>query len=248
MYKYIYCILLLAVTVLLTGCLRTYSPAMLWGSAYPMIIESEDEGKSKFISGDAIYSSGEYPTELVQLFRGSYIIADTRENLNINMKFFGYGGNYKVAGLDSYMGPSFNGNKSVFGAGGEYGMSWNVKINSFKAGLGLMGGLYTEFGEYYSFRQNAAKEGIISSDSSPNLINLSISFFPVVSYQFSESAILSTQLNIGAPGITTFSLLLNNNNFIYWINWAPDNAGNGNDFGRIGLGFMMDIRLFDMGL
>jgi hypothetical protein len=209
-----------------------------------MIFNKSEPSKvtSKYLGGDLSIAKGGYDNEYLQLIRGSYLIADTRKHVNFNTRIYGYGGNYTVAGLSDYDGP-----KSVFGLGGEFGFNGNFKIDKLKIGVGLSGGVFTELGGYYNFRRNADKAGRISSDYGPGAFTFSIS--PIIAYEFSETTILSGQINLGLPGFITPSVVLNNQGYIYWISWVPsykrldDNLGQ-----RIDIGFMMDIRKFGISL
>jgi hypothetical protein len=229
------CIIFVSITF--TGCLRTYYPAIYQTSSYPLIYETVDstQGINRFYSLDITISKGNYNNESLQLLKGSYTIVDTKDYYNINYKVFGYGGNYKVSGLENY-----DGNKSVFGVGWEFSTSFNFKINSLKMGLGINAGIESEFGGYYNFRIAAEKEGKIESEK--KLIFLTFSVFPVISYEFSKSTILSTQANLGIPGLISPSLVLNNNGYIYWLSWIPDYVDRDNIFGsRIVVGLLINV-------
>lgn len=138
----------------------------------------------------------------VKVLKGRYLIVDTRDYFNFNAKLYGYGGNYTVSGVQGYDGP-----KSVFGLGGEAGLNINFKIEGLKIGVGTAGGFGGEFGDYYLFRKNAQREGLISGEyDCPVFFTFSV--FPLIAYEFNESTIISTQANIGVPGFffTEFSI------------------------------------------
>ncbi len=223
-----------------SGCLRTYYPAIYSNGAPPMIFETNDQDtlSSKYIGADLLISNGSYKDESLYLIKGSYNKAYTTDHINSNLKLFGYTGIYKVAGLYKY-----NGNKSVFGLGTDLSFNVNFKFNRFKMGIGLAGGVGTEFGGYYSFRKTADQESIITSET--GLIYFTFSFFPVFAYQFSESTLLSFQMNFGLPGGFSPSFVLNSNNNIYWVSYLPLNENT--EFpinGGIVLGFMLNLNEF----
>ncbi|MBA4406129.1 hypothetical protein C0389_02525 [bacterium] len=223
-----------------SGCLRTYYPVVYESSAIPMIFDYNDSTKesNKYYSADVTITKGSYKNESLQLLRGSYTIVDTRDYVNFNSRLFGYTGIYHVAGLENY-----DGAKSVFGLGGEFGANLNFKIHSLKIGLGITGGVASEFGGYYNFRKKADREGRISSEQ--GLIFFTFSAFPVIAYEFSQSLILSAQVNLGIPGFLSPSIVLNNSGYVYWLSWVPDFDDRENYFGRrIVMGFMMNVNMF----
>jgi hypothetical protein len=231
-------LIFVSISFLFTGCLRTYYPAIYQTSSLPMIYETADTTNklSNYFGADVTISKGDYNNESIQLFKGSYTFVDTKDYFNVNPTIFGYGGNYKVSGLNEY-----DGNKTVFGLGGQFSTSVNIKIKSLKIGLGLSAGVVGEFGGYYNFRIKADSEGKIESEQ--KLITFIFSTFPVISYEFSNSIILSTQANLGVPGLLSPSLVLNNNGYVYWLSWIPDNFNRNNIFGhRLVIGFMINIK------
>lgn len=228
-------IIIFLISFSFVGCfLRTYHPSIYLSSSSPMIFESADSSNkfSKYLSGDVTIGSGKYESELVRLIRGSYSLVNTGDHFNFNPRIFGYGGSYKVSGLDKY-----DGNKSVFGLGAEIGGSLNLKLRSLKIGLGANLGVLGEFGEYYNFRTQAEEEEKISKNS--QLINYVISAFPVIAYEFSENTILSTQINIGISHGFSPSIVLNKDKYVYWFSWSLEGLGD-----RFVLGFMINLDKF----
>ncbi len=231
------CLFVIIISFLFTGCLRTYYPAIYQTSSSPMIYETSDTSKkmSSYYGADITISKGDYNNESMQLFKGSYTLVNTQDYFNVNPTIFGYAGNYKVSGLGEN-----DGNKTIFGLGGQFSTSVNIKIKSLKIGLGLSAGVVGEFGGYYGFRRNADSEGIIKSEE--KLVSFLFSAFPVISYEFSKSTILSTQANLGVPGLLSPSLVVNNNGYVYWLSWIPDNFERDNIFGhRLVIGFMINV-------
>lgn len=220
-----------------------------------MIFETNNTTKesTKYYSVDLTLSKGDYENESIQFLRGSYLIVNTRDYFNTNTRLFGYGGFYNVSGIETYDDynvvtglKKYDGSKNFFGAGGEFGLNLNFKINSFKIGLGCTIGLTTELGEYYNFRKAAAKEGLI--DIEQGFVFISFSAFPILAYEISETTVLSTQMNIGFPGFISPSLVLNKDNSIYWVSWFPDVDNKKNiSSHRISAGFMVDINKFNTG-
>ncbi len=231
-------IIIILVSLNFPGCLRTYYPAIYYTGSYPMISETEDSLKSnsKYLGADLNITKAGYEQESLQLLKANYVVVDTKDYYNVNERIYGYAGNYKVAGLNGY-----NGNKSVFGLGAEFSACLTLKIYDLKLGLGFNIGGAAEFGSYYNFRKNAEKESIIDGDK--RLFLPMFSTFPLISYKFSDSTILSTQANIGLPGLFSPSLVLNNKSYVYWLSWLPDPD---NKLGsRLVLGFTMNLDSFN---
>lgn len=150
---------------------------------------------------------------------------------------------YQVNGLSE----QYDGNKSDFGIGGDVNFNINFKINKFKIGLGLNTSAGIEFGEYYNFRKSAVKAGVIENNN--DLFFFMFSVFPVLSYDISESITISSQINIGLPGIISPGVVLNNNGYVYWLSWLPDRDISHNYYGqRITLGFMIDMNKLNIKL
>ena len=237
------------------GCLRTYYPAIYQSSSSPMVFETNNTTteSSYYHSFDLNLSKGDYENESLQLLRGSYLIVNTRDYLNTNTRLFGYGGVYNVSGIEKESGnyqisnpEKYNGSKSLFGVGGEFGLDLNFKFSSFKIGAGFTGGVTAEFGDYYTFRKAAARDGVIGSDL--GLVFVTFSVFPILAYEISEKKVISGQINIGFPGFMTPSLTLNDDGTVYWISWFPDYDNRQNLFGhRLTIGFMMDINKINYG-
>jgi hypothetical protein len=133
----------------------------------------------------------------------------------------------------------------MFGLGGDIGLNFNFKIKSFKMGLGFNIGVTGEFGEYYNFRKKADKEGIINSEI--KMIFFTFSVFPVFAFNLSENTVVSAQLNTGIPGFISPGIVLNNDGYIYWINWIPDDDSHHSEHGW-SIGFMLDVNKFNLGL
>lgn len=204
-------------------------------STSPIIFETanKDTTNTKYVSGELLLAKGDYENETVQLVKGSYIISKTKDYINTNMKLFGYSGFYKVSGLEKY-----NGLKNSFGFGAEGSVNINLKIEELRIGIGGSFGVATEFGDYYQFRKSVNKEGIIDSETGFGFFTFSL--FPVIAYQFSESTIISTQINIGMPGLISPSIVLNNDDVVYWLSWIP-NDENKNDY--MGRRFMFGVNI-----
>jgi len=229
---------------LFSGCLRTYYPAIYQSSAVPMVHETNNNFNeaSKYFSADGTFSQGSYENELVRLLRVSYIYVNTKNFSNFNLRPFAYTGLYRVSGLENY-----DGEKSVFGLGANLGTNINFKISDFKMGIGLDLGFFSEFGGYYNFRSSATEENKIDGETA--IIFLSFSVFPVIAIELDETTVLSTQLNIGIPGLLSPSIVLNSDGYAYWLSWIPDMEERNNDWGqRFCIGFMLDINKLNIGL
>lgn len=237
----IFAVLIFIGSIFWVGCLRTYYPMYYYSSSLPIVNETNnnlDEG-TWYLSLDHTYSETEYPDEYVQLIRGSYLYANTQNHSNYNLSIFGYGSTYKVLGVGGFTAnnpKNFDGTKSGFGVGTDLKSSLNFKISKVKLGIGITGGLECEFGKYYDFRKSAKEANAI--DSEHGLLFFSFSVFPLIVYEFSESIILSTQFNVGYPGLISPIIALNKDGNICWISFytSPDNG-----LARAAIGFLIDI-------
>lgn len=227
--------------VFYSGCLRTYYPVIHLTNASPMIQEREHKlnSHSGFMGADLTISKGLHDDEYFNLMKVSYLNTNTTDYININYQGFGYSGFYRVAGLN----PEYDGNKNVIGLGADFKFGANFKIDKFKAGLGLNAGAGIEFGEYYGFRVNAERAGLIETNSS--ILFGIISLYPYFSYDISETTVLSTQVNVGLPGLFSPSLVLNSDGYIYWISWMPGKNLKENFYEqRLNLGMLINIDKF----
>jgi len=226
---------------LFNGCLRTYYPTIYHTSSSPIIFYTKTnlEQGSNYLGMDLTAAKGSYDDEEIYLIKCSYLNVKTEDHINVSWEIFGNSGVYRVSGV----GKEYDGTKTLFGLGGNIKFNLNFKIDNLKIGLGLSFGGASEFGEYYSFRKSGERNGVI--DSNEDLILPMFSLFPVFAYEFSESTVLSSQMNIGLPGIISPSVVLNNDGYVYWLSWIPDNDLKENYFGqRIVFGFLMDLSKF----
>lgn len=200
-----------------TGCLRSYYPVAYQSSAPPNAVQilKDSDVYSDFINASTTIGKGEYFQEKFNLFKVSYLTAKTGDHFNFNLGFFGQGGSYNVVGLNE----QYDGKKSFYGLGTEISTLINLKFSDFKIGLGGNIGLGIEAGEYYDFRKSATKNDII--DGQDNFVVGMLNVFPYLSYQISESTILSTQLNVGLPNGFSPIFQINNELVSFWVNWTP---------------------------
>lgn len=234
-------VFLILASFAITGCLRTYYPAIRESSAPPMIYETADnsEQKNKFISADILFSKGIHKNETLNMVKGAYIITYTENHFNFNARGFGYTGFYKVSGVNEF----YDGEKNFMGIGTDFILSGNFKFNKLKFGAGVNLGLGIEFGEYYNFRKDAAGSGLIEKNN--ELLFGLFSVFPVISYEFSDTSILTAQFNVGIPGIASPIISWHNDGYVYWLSLIPDKDINKNLYGqRITAGFMMNLNKF----
>ena len=238
MKKIIILILAFPLSFLHNGCLRTYYPALYHSSAPALVSETNNSLNisSKYIGTDFTTAMGSYPNESVQLMRINFLLVNTQDHTNFNLEGFGYTGNYRVSGLDAI----YDGDKSLFGFGVNARINVNFKFNKVKIGMGLNLGGGLEFGEYYQFRKDAENAHRISDENS--LLFILFYGTPMISYEFSESTILSLQASSGFPGVISPSLVLNHHNISYWVCWLPDKYSD-NYYGvRLTLGVMIGLQ------
>jgi hypothetical protein len=232
-------LIIISISIMHSGCLRTYYPAVYHSSAPVIISETHNnlETSSNYLGLDYTIAEGSYEGEEVQMMKLNFLIANTQDHTNFNLEGFGYTGGYRVSGL----GANYDGDKTFIGLGTDLRFNVNFKFGKVKLGTGVNLGLGVEFGEYYEFRKNAGNAHIIDDENSIVFIMFSVT--PMLSYEFSESTILSAQINAGMPGGLSPSLVLNHNRFTYWISWTPDNDLFNNDYGvRLTLGVMIGLQ------
>lgn len=221
------------------GCLRTYYPAVYHSSAPVMVSETNNNPEiySNYLGLDYTIGQAGYENENIQMMKLNFLIANTQDHTNFNLEGFGYTGGYRVSGLSS----NYDGDKTFIGLGTDLKFNVNFKFGKFKLGTGINLGLGMEFGEYFEFRKNAGNAHIIDDENS--ILFIMFSATPMLSYEFSESTILSAQINAGMPGGLSPSIVLNHNRFTYWITWLPDNDLFDNNYGvRLTLGVMIGLQ------
>jgi hypothetical protein len=239
-----YCNILLIATIPFSflGCLRTYYPLYYYSNPLPIVNETDNnlnEG-TKFFSLDFTHSEGEYAGEFSNIIRGNYVFANTQNHSNFNFSLYGFGGSYKVSDLYDYSEQplkKYDGNKTAFGAGAEMKFTLNFKFDNVKLGFGLGCALTTEFGQYTNFREEAQKHNAI--DSKQGWIFVTGLGFPYLSFELADDINLTTQLNIGYPGVLSPIISLNKGNTICWINVLYN--GHDKTAIRTALGIMVDM-------
>ena len=230
---------LIFISIIQTGCLRTYLPAVYHSSAPVLVSETNNnsEMSSNYLGLDYTIGQGNYEGEDIKMMKLNFLIANTQDHTNFNLEGFGYTGGYRVSGLNA----NYDGDKTFIGLGTDLKFNVNFKFGEFKLGTGINLGLGMEFGEYFEFRKNAGNAHIIDDENS--MVFVMFSATPMLSYEFSESTILSAQINAGMPGGLSPSVVLNHNRFTYWISWLPDNDLFDNNYGvRLTLGVMIGLQ------
>lgn len=243
----IFVLIFFSIAIMQSGCLRTYYPAVYYSSAPVMVSETNNNPElySNYLGLDYTIGQAGYENENIQMMKLNFLMAKTQDHTNFSLGGFGYTGGYRVSGLDGKFYENhyenYNGDKTFIGLGADLKFSVNFKINRFKLGLGINPGWGVEFGEYYEFRKNAGNQHIINDENSMVFILFSVT--PMLSYEFSESTILSAQINAGIPGVLSPSIVLNHNRFTYWLTWLPDNNISYNYYGiRLTLGVMIGLQ------
>jgi hypothetical protein len=243
-------LIIISISIMHYGCLRTYYPAVYYSSAPVMVSETNNNPEiySNYLGLDYTIGQAGYENENIQMMKLNFLLANTKDHTNFNLEGFGYTGGYRVSGLDGKYfenynenyDENYNGDKTFIGFGSDLKFNVNFKFGNVKLGTGINLGLGVEFGEYYEFRKNAGNAHIIDDENS--ILFVIFSMAPMVSYEFSESTILSAQINAGIPGVLSPSIVLNHNRFTYWITWLPDNNISDNYYGvRLTLGVMIGL-------
>jgi len=232
-------LIIISISIMHNGCLRTYYPAVYHSSAPVMVSETNNNPEiySNYLGLDYTIGQAGYENENIQMMKLNFLIANTQDHTNFNLEGFGYTGGYRVSGLSS----NYDGDKTFIGLGTDLKFNVNFKFGKFKLGTGINLGLGMEFGEYFEFRKNAGNAHIIDDENS--ILFIMFSATPMLSYEFSESTILSAQINAGMPGGLSPSIVLNHNRFTYWMTWLPDNDLFDNNYGvRLTLGVMIGLQ------
>lgn len=239
MKKQIAVLFVISLLSLQNGCLRTYYPAIYFSSAPVMVSETNNNPElySNYLGLDYTIGQAGEENENIQMVKLNFLMANTQDHTNFNLEGFGYTGYYRVSGLDAI----YDGDKSLFGFGVNARINVNFKFNKVKIGMGLNLGGGLEFGEYYQFRKDAENAHRITDEN--NLIFILFYGTPMISYEFSESTILSLQASAGLPGVLSPSLVLNHHNISYWVCWLPDKNISENYYGtRITFGVMIGLQ------
>ena len=232
-------LIIISISIMHNGCLRTYYPAVYHSSAPVMVSETNNNPEiySNYLGLDYTIGQAGYENENIQMMKLNFLIANTQDYTYFNMEVFGYTGGYRVSCLSL----NYDGDKTFIGLGTDLKFNVNFKFGKFKLGTGINLGLGMEFGEYFEFRKNAGNAHIIDDENS--ILFIMFSATPMLSYEFSESTILSAQINAGMPGGLSPSIVLNHNRFTYWITWLPDNDLFDNNYGvRLTLGVMIGLQ------
>ena len=105
-------LIIISISIMQHGCLRTYYPAVYHSSAPALVSETNNSLNisSKYLGTDFTTAMGSYPNESVQLMRINFLLVNTQDHTNFNLEGFGYTGNYRVSGLDAI----YDGDKSLF--------------------------------------------------------------------------------------------------------------------------------------
>lgn len=227
-YRLIIGIVIILLSVLHTGCLRTYYPAIYQSSAPPLVYDHCDSlgSESSFAAADFTASEGDHGGESAYLVRLTWLKAVTREHTNFNLRYWGYGGTYTVAGLewaDEYYNSGrahWNGTKWAFGLGADAAFSLNFRIDDVKIGVGSAFGACYEAGSYADFRKETESRGITDSHTGGFIVLVSL--FQTTNIRLSETSSISAQISVGIPGGITPALSFHSGNTIIWAALLPD--------------------------
>jgi hypothetical protein len=211
----------------LYGCTRTYYPAIRRSSPPPMIFPTNSEMPldNAYIGADYTYAKGDYDNEFTNFFRLNYGSALTRAHTNLSMELYGYGGTYKVSGLDiDHPAFHYDGVKELYGFGGALQAGYNFTTEDFIIGVGISLNLAGEFGEYYNFRRSAERDGVI--ENAGGMLQMMPALFPYFSYHLSDHSVISGQLFLGLPGGYSPTFMYNYKGNIFWFAVFPMDQGN----------------------
>ncbi|MGB9665222.1 MAG: hypothetical protein ACPL25_09955 [Ignavibacteria bacterium] len=212
---------------------------MRYQSATPLVYEVKADTNiiNSFSGLDYAFIKGDYEGEKIEVIRFSYNAGSTKKHTISNLHFSVYGGRYLVSGLSPYTGENFtevnyDGYKWAFGASASLKAGANFNFNDFRIGVGVEPNVNFEFGDYYSFRVNASKKGII--ENGDGLITIFFNVFPYFSYYFDNDELIAFQCNLGLPGFISPILSYQSGNGIFWVEYIPPSK-------RIDIGYMLDF-------
>lgn len=233
---------LIALSVLFifgSGCKRAYYNLMKLDSATPLVYEVEiDTSNIKTFGGiDYGYIRGQFEGEKVDIFRVYYTSTSTKKHSIFNLQLSAYAGRYLVSGLGPYSGGNFtainyDGYKWAYGATASFKSGINFNFSDFRLGIGLEPMFILEFGDYYSFRIDAAEQGVISNED--GFANLLVNVFPYLSYYFDKNKLIAFQISLGLPGGISPVLSYQSGSNIFWIGYIPTTI-------RFNVGYMKDF-------
>ena len=233
-------------SMLHTGCLRTYYPAVYQSSAPPMVYDHCDTlgSEASYAAADFTTSEGDHNGESAYIARLSYLKAVTREHTNFNIRYWGYGGTYTVSGLewaDEYYNAGraqWNGTKWAFGLGADAAFSLNLRFDDVKIGVGSSFGACYEAGSYADFRKETESRGITDSHTGGFIVLVSL--FQTTSIRINETTSIGAQLSVGIPGGISPAVSYHSGNTIVWISLLPEFRDR-NPLHRFTIGIMMNM-------
>ncbi|MCS7228509.1 MAG: hypothetical protein RMJ81_02270 [Candidatus Kryptonium sp.] len=209
---------------LLTGCGPAYLPA-IYDSAPPMYVPSEVKGESNFISGYYNQTGGLYEGESNKFLRANFARAVGGSWYRFSGCGFAYFGQYDVKKSEDI---SERGKKSYFGLGGDVDANIFLPISFINAGIGVYGGLATEFGDYSKvWRENG------------NLLTILIPYastYLFTQFNITKSDKLTFRFSIGLPGGHSVGVSYYNINYGgLWIAFHPTEEADEISFSSIGI-------------
>lgn len=209
-------------------------------SPTPIIIENQSNHNTKRNYGgvDIQNPYTEYRNESMYALKGRYLKGTTAKVGIVNVALVGYTGLFNFKHERSKT-------EFYYGVGPEMNAALTVPIEKFRFGLGANINFNLEAGSYYNFRRSIGQG---------QLVNMYLSLFYVMSLELENGYVISTQCNLGFPGVFSPMAALNTGKNIFWIGWKPPEAKSWiidnynytfqtNDFhpGHFMLGYMISI-------
>ncbi|MFN4111028.1 MAG: hypothetical protein ACK4G1_02040 [Ignavibacteria bacterium] len=207
------------------GCgKRTYYQLIAYDSPTPIIFEVKmDSVRTNAFAGiDYMHMNGYHENEKINIVRLNYQTTNTGKFNLSNFSLQAFYGTYFVKGIDGqYTSDSvYDGIKSGYGARVSYTGGLNFNIKGFRLGIGVEPSVNFDFGEYYHFRTNADRKGVIESNA--DFIKLNLNIIPYVSIPVSGNSLINMQMNVGIPGFISPIISLQVDNQIFWAGYNVD--------------------------
>jgi len=232
-------LVLIFLSIIFNGCLRTYYPAVAGtrSSAIYLVQQKYYRKHITFLGVEGGTGIVNHDNEINMYGRIQYGRSFAESFYNFNISLFGFGGIYKVDGVEGY-----NGYKNFLGAGPQ--IKFGIHINFWeyvKLGLGasFTGGI--EFGSFDSFRKEASENHLISTDS--KFLFTYVSLFPYLSFKVSNNSSITLQPVIGFPGFISPNIIYNYGAKSFWISYLPSKNNNFYPLGSLVMGFYLPLNL-----
>lgn len=222
----IFKIAILFIFVFLTGCGPTYLPA-IFDSAPPMSTPTEVKGNSTFVGGYYNQTDGFNKDESNKFLRVNFNKAIGGSWYRFSGGALAYFGEYNVTQHENL---TKRGKKSYFGIGGDIDVNAFLPLHFLNIGVGLYGGVISEFGDYASIWKSEGENSILKI-----FTPLSFPYF-FTQFNISENDKLSVKFGLGLPGGYSLGVSYYNINYGgFWVGFHPSGEPEELSFTSVGV-------------